>query len=210
MFVGGSGGMLTGMELPVTFEYTVGVEDVLAGVQVDEAVSADMRRQWRRTGLKIGTMGLLSLAGGIVGSWLSATGRLQVPSTMCTSGIVLGLIMLWFARPLVFMRARDPDKPPTAHPETKRAMEKGPMFRTAVGPQILTIAVDAISEERKHSMLSVDWEEMDRVVRGRFHLFFHRPGGSYFILPHSAMKSVDAAELADEVERLIASRKPKL
>lgn len=201
--------MLGRMKLPVTFEYAVGVEDVLAGTQVDEAVAADMRRQLRRTGIKIGTFGVFALAGGLAGSWLGSSGRFPVPPTLCTSGIVLGVILLWFARPMVFVRRRDPDAPPTAHPETKAAMEKAPMFRTAVGPQILTIADDAISEERTHSMLSVDWEEMDRVVRGKFHLFFHRPGGSYFILPHAAMKGVDARELADEVERLIAAKKPK-
>lgn len=199
--------MLPGMTLPITFEYAVGVEDVLASYESDPVAGAQVRRQLRWTGVKIGVAGLVLLAAGITGSWLATYRGVQVPGPACTAGMVLGAIMLWFARPMVFMREGGPGRLQGLNPDRKSALEQLPSFRTAVGPQVLTISHDDIREERRHSALSVDWEEMDRVSRGPSHLFFHRVGGSSFILPHAAMNGVDPSRLADEVDRLIAAKR---
>ncbi len=209
MFVGGAGGMLGGMELPARFDFVVSIQDHCASHLVCEEGHEKCRQQSRKTGFKIAAVSLACIAVGVAGHLANQRGVLEVPAALVGALWVIGGLSGWFAWAMIFTKPMKPEPAHTLPPSDRlKAMESSPLFRAFLGPEAVTITDRAIHEDRGHSSVRVDWEEMDRVIRGPEHLFVRSLQKQIFMVPHRALDGVDVEELCRVVEGLIEAKRP--
>lgn len=202
--------MLRAMNLPARFDFVVSVQDHCASHLVCEDGHEKLRRRTRATGFKVAAVGLACIAAGVLGHQLDARRVVPFPGALVAALWVLGGLAVWMASAMIFTKPMKPEPGHTLPPSDRlTAMESSPTFRGCVGPQTVTFTEHAIHEDRGHSSVRVDWEEMDRVVRGPDHVFIRSLQGQIFSVPHRALDGVNVEELCRTVEALIEAKKPK-